>query len=79
MENWALREQLGGWRVWLNDDQRRRLATKAKVLGRKLLAEVAKIIMPETLLAWHHKLSARKYDDSDQRGPGRPPTAGEIT
>ena len=39
-ENRVLREQLGGQRVVLNDDQRRRLAAKAKGLGRKLLAEV---------------------------------------
>jgi hypothetical protein len=36
-DNRVLREQLGGGR--LNDDQRRRLAAKAKGLGRKLLAE----------------------------------------
>ena len=55
-ENRVLREQLGGRRMRLNDDQRRRLAAKAKGLGRKLLAEVATIVTPETLLAWHRKL-----------------------
>src|SRR5437667_2377558 len=40
-ENRVLREQLGGRRVRFNDDQRRRLAAKAKGLGRRLLAEVA--------------------------------------
>src|SRR6267378_8435682 len=40
-ENRVLREQLGGRRVRLNDDQRRRLAVRAKALGRKILAEVA--------------------------------------
>jgi putative transposase len=64
--------------VRLNDDQRRRLAAKAKGLGRKLLAEVATIVTPETLLAWHRKLIAQKYDGSGKRGPGRPRTAGEI-
>ena len=39
-ENRVLRERLGGRRVRLNDDQRRRLAAQAKGLGRKLLAEV---------------------------------------
>ena len=77
-ENRVLCEQLGGRRVRLKDDQRRRLATKAKGLGRKLLAEVATIVTPETLLAWHRKLIAHKYDGSGQRGPGRPRTAGEI-
>src|SRR5712692_7000389 len=77
-ENRVLREQLGKRRMRLNDDQRRRLAAKAKGLGRKLLAEVATIVTPETLLAWHRKLIARKYDGSGKRGPGRPRTAGEI-
>src|SRR3954453_3028630 len=77
-ENRVLREQLGGRRLRLNDDQRRRLATRAKRSGRKLLAEVASIVTPETLLAWHRKLIAQKYDGSAQRRPGRPRTAGEI-
>ncbi len=77
-ENRVLREQLGGRRVRLNDDQRRRLAARAKGLGRKLLAEVATIVTPETLLARHRKLIAQKYDGSHKRGPGRPRTAGEI-
>src|SRR4051795_6912809 len=77
-ENRVLREQLGGRRLRLTDNQRRRLAAKAKGLGRKLLAEVASIVTPETLLAWHRKVIAPKYDGSAQRGPGRPRTAGEI-
>jgi putative transposase len=77
-ENRVLREQLGGRRVRLSDDQRRRLAARAKGLGRKLLAEVATIVTPETLLAWHRKLIAQKYDGSERRGAGRPRTAGEI-
>src|SRR5215470_10403804 len=77
-ENRVLREQLGGRRLRLNDDQRRRLAAKAKGLGRRLLAELATIVTPETLLAWHRKLIAQKYDGSVKRGPGRPRTADEI-
>ena len=77
-ENRILREQLGGQRVRFNDDQRRRLAAKAKGLGRKLLKEVATLVTPETLLAWHRKLIANKYDGTAQRGPGRPKTAVEI-
>src|SRR3954452_20809011 len=71
-ENRVLREQLGGRRLHFSDDQRRRLAAKAKGLGRKVLAEVASIVTPETLLAWHRKLIAQKYNGSGQRGPGRP-------
>src|SRR5437588_10279838 len=66
-ENRVLREQLGDRRVRLTDDQRRRLAVKAKALGRKILADVATIVTPETLLAWHRKLIARKYDGTAQR------------
>ena len=50
-ENRVLKEQLGGRRLRLNDDQRRRLAAKAKRLGRRVLSEVARIVTPETLLA----------------------------
>jgi putative transposase len=31
-------------------------------------------VAPATLLAWHRRLAARKYDTSRQRRPGRPPT-----
>ena len=77
-ENRVLKEQLGGRRLRLNDDQRRRLAAKAKRLAHRVLAEVASIVTPETLLAWHRKLIAHKYDGTAQRGPGRPKTADEI-
>jgi hypothetical protein len=77
-ENRVLREQLGGKRLRLNDDQRRRLATKAKRLGRRIPREVATIVTPETLLTWHRKLIANKYDGSQRRVPGRPRTRDEI-
>ena len=77
-ENRVLREQLGDRRLRLNDDQRRRLATKAKGLGRKILAEAATIVTPETLLAWHRRLIAQKHDGTANRRPGRPRKAGEI-
>ncbi len=71
-ENRVLREKLGKNRVLLNDDQRRRLAGKAKVLGRRVLAEVCTIVTPDTVLRWHRRLIALKYDGSDKRRPGRP-------
>jgi putative transposase len=49
-ESRVLREQLGQKRLRFNDDQRRRLAVRAKELGSKLLGEVATIVTPETLL-----------------------------
>ena len=77
-ENRVLREQMGTRRMRFSDDQRRRLAVKAKKLGRKLLSEVATIVTPQPLLAWHRKLIAKKYDGSLFRTPGRPHTATEI-
>src|SRR5262252_5282679 len=74
----AFENSSGGRRLRLNDDHRRRLASKAKRLGRKMLAAVATIVTPETLLAWHRRLIAQKYDGSWQRGPGRPRTSGKI-
>jgi len=77
-ENRVLHEQIGARRIRFSDDQRRRLAAKAKKLGRKVLAQVATIVTPETLLAWHRKLIAEKYDGSTHRTRGRPRTAAEI-
>ena len=77
-ENRVLREQLGEHRLRLNDEQRRRLAVRAKRLDRKLLAEVASLVTPDTLLAWHRKLIAKKYDSHDKRRPGRPRTHEEL-
>jgi putative transposase len=77
-ENYVLREQLGSRRLRLSDNQRRRLAAKAKGIGRKFLADIATIVTPETLLRWHSRLVAQKYDGSEKRGPGRPRTTEEI-
>jgi len=77
-ENRVLREQLGAKRLHFDDDQRRRLAVRAKKLGWRVLNDLTTIVTPATLLAWHRRLIARKYDGSKQRGPGRPRTANEI-
>ncbi len=71
-ENRILRRQITG-RVQLNDGERRTLAELGKQLGIKALAEVVSVVKPETLLAWHRKLIARKFDGSPYRQyPGRP-------
>jgi len=77
-ENRVLREQLGNQRIRFTDDQRIRLAAKAKNLGRIALREIATLVTPETLLAWHRKLVAQKDDGSGRRGPGRPRVMSEI-
>jgi hypothetical protein len=35
-------------------------------------------LTPATLLAWHRKLAAGKYDTSNRRKPSRPPTVPSI-
>jgi putative transposase len=77
-ENRILREQLAPRRLRFTDAQRRRLAAKAKTLGGRVLRDIATIVTPDTLLAWHRTLIAKKYDGSTRRGPGRPPVSGEI-
>ena len=71
-ENRVLREQLGGRRLRFTDAQRRRLAAKARTLGRDGLKEIADLVTPDTLLRWYKTLIAKKYDGSQRRGPGRP-------
>src|SRR5438270_6067174 len=66
-ENRVLREQLGDRRLRFTYDQRRRLAVHAKGLGRRLLREIATLVTPATLLLWHRKLIAQKYDGNARR------------
>jgi hypothetical protein len=67
-------------RILLDDDQRRRLAVKGKVLGRKVLAQIGALVTPDTILRWHRLLVAKKWDYSARRKktPGRPPLSDEI-
>ena len=62
----VLKKKLGKKRIILNDDERRRLAVKAKVLGRKVLQEVGCLFTPDTILRWHRELVAQKWDYSDR-------------
>ena len=77
-ENRVLREQLGPRRLRFTDDQRVRLAAKAKRLPRRVLRDLVSIVSPDTLLAWHRQLIARKYYGHRRRGPGRGPVMTEI-
>jgi len=77
-ENKVLKEHLKGKRIRYTDKQRRRLASKAKVLGRTILRQLDTLVTPDTLLAWHRGLIAKKYDGSAKRGPGRPRIMREI-
>ena len=78
-ENRVLKEQLnsGGRRLRFTDDQRRRLAAKGRPLGPKVLRQIATIVTPETILAWHRRLMAAKWT-YPQRRTGRPGVMREI-
>src|SRR5262245_56135937 len=77
-ENRVLRTAQGRHRLRLTDEERRRLAVKGKVLGRRQLAAVAGIVTPDTILRWYRTLVAKKYDGSTKRRPGRPNTKPDI-
>jgi len=78
-ENQVLKENLGKKRIFLADDQRRRLAVKGKKLGRKVLEEIATIVTPDTILRWHRQLMAQKWDYGDRHQKlGRPPISKET-
>ena len=76
-ENRILRRKFGMRRIRFTDNERRRLARLGKALGRKLLTKVATIVTPDTILAWHRKLLARKRS-YPRKGPGRPPVMRVI-
>src|ERR1700736_2901771 len=71
-ENRILKAQLKG-RLKLSDAERATLGEVGHRLDRNLLAEVATVAKPDTILAWYRKPVARKLDGSKgRRGPGRP-------
>ena len=72
----VLKEKLGNRRILLSDDQRRRLAVKGKVIGRKALGEVGSLFTPDTILRWHRQLVAKKWDYSDRQSKTSQACAG---
>lgn len=52
---------------------------KGKPLGRKVLNDIASIVTPDTIMAWHRKLIAMKWKRVDKRGAGRPHSLSEIS
>jgi hypothetical protein len=78
-ENQVLREKHGNQRILLNTNQRRRLAVKGKVLGRKTLQEFAIATQADTILRWHRELVVQNgYARPRGRATGRPRTDPAI-
>jgi transposase InsO family protein len=76
-ENRVLRNQLQK-RILLTDHERRTLAERAIALG-KLMADTVTIVKPETILKWHRRLVAQKFDGSRfRKRHGRPPTKADL-
>ena len=71
-ENRLLKERLHGKRIRFTDAERALLARKAKAVGRKALLELDTIVSPDTLLRWHRRFVAQKWNFTYRRGPGRP-------
>src|SRR5215470_8578375 len=65
-ENRILRAKLNG-RMRFSDAERATLGEIGFRLGRKALGEVATAAQPDTILAWHRRLIARKFEGSRAR------------
>ena len=78
-ENRLLRARLSGKRIRFTDAERALLARKAKAVGRKALLSLDTVVSPDTLMRWHRRLVAQKWDFSQRRGPGRPGIMHEIS
>jgi putative transposase len=77
-ENRILRDQIKG-RIRLSDGERKALAVIGQKLGKQALQDVATIVKPDTILGWHRKRVAQKFDGSPQRkAPGRPRIDEEL-
>ncbi len=77
-ENRILRNQIKG-RVPLTNVERQSLAEIGKELGKQALEEIVTIVKPDTILAWHRKLVARKFNGAAQRkSVGRPRIDKEL-
>jgi putative transposase len=75
-ENAVLRRHVG--RVRYEPADRAWLAALARLVPRKRWAGVFPVTSA-TLLAWHRRLAAGKYDTCQRRKPGRPPTVPGVT
>jgi putative transposase len=74
-QNAVLRSQIS--RVRYQPGDRLWLSALSRLIPRRRWGEVF-AVTPATLLAWHRRLAARKWDYTNRRPPGRPSTAAAI-
>ncbi len=74
-QNAVLRRQIS--RVRYQPGDRLWLSALSRLIPRRRWGEVF-AVTPATLLAWHRRLAARKWDYTNRRPPGRPSTAAAI-
>ena len=74
-ENAVLRQHPG--RVRYEPADRAWFTALARLIPRRRWAGISPVT-PATLLAWHRRLVAKKYDTSKRRKPGRPPMIPSI-
>ena len=75
-QNAVLRRHVGRMRYEPTD--RAWFAALARLIPRGRWSEVFPVT-PATILSWHRRLAAKKYDMSNRRKPGRPRTSPRIT
>ena len=74
-QNAVLRRQIG--RVRYQPADRMWFAALSRLIPRRRRGEMF-AVTPATLLAWHRRLVARKWDYTSRRRPGRPSTVAAI-
>jgi putative transposase len=71
-ENRFLKERKLGKRMRITDAQLSQQARNANKVAPRCLLELDTIVSPDTLLRWHRRLVAQKWNFAERRGAGRP-------
>jgi putative transposase len=77
-DNRLLKERLRGKRIRFTDAERALLARKARAVGRRALLKLDTLVSPDTLMRWHRRLVAEKWNFAKRCSPGRPGIIQEI-
>ncbi len=78
-ENRLLKERLKGRQLRFTDAETALLARKAKLVGRRTLLTLDTVVTPDTLLRWHRKFVAQKWNFVHRRGPRHPGVIRQVS